>query len=81
MIMLTFDIEEFDVPKERGCNLTLEESMAVSRIGTSRILDILGQYDVRATLFCTANFVENAPDIIDRAVMEGHEIASHGVDH
>lgn len=81
MIMLSFDIEEFDVPREKGLDFSLEKGIAVSQIGTKKILDILKKNDVRATLFCTANFVEYSEDLINRAVSEGHEIACHGVDH
>lgn len=82
MILLSFDTEEFDVPREHGVEYdTLKEGMEVSRIGTTRILDVLKAEQVRATFFCTANFVENAPDIIERIIDEGHEVAAHGCDH
>ena len=55
--------------------------MDVSVEGTNIILDILKRNDVRATLFCTANFAENAPKTMNRMLKEGHEVASHGVDH
>ena len=60
---------------------SLEEAMKVSVEGTNIILDILKANDVRATFFCTGNFAENAPDIIQRIMDEGHEVACHGVDH
>lgn len=81
MILLSFDIEEFDVPREHGVDYSLEEGMNVSVEGTNVILDILKRNDVRATLFCTANFAINAPKTMKRILNEGHEVASHGVDH
>ena len=81
MILLSFDIEEFDGPREHGVDYSLEEGMKVSIEGTNIILDILKANDVRATFFCTGNFAENAPDIIERIMNEGHEVACHGVDH
>ena len=81
MILLSFDIEEFDVPREYGVEYSLEEGMNVSVEGTNIILDILKRNNVEATLFCTANFAINAPKTIKRIINEGHEIASHGVDH
>ena len=80
-ILLSFDTEEFDVPREHGVDIALEESMKISSAGTTRILDVLRGHGVRATLFCTSNFVENAPDIVSRIVGEGHELAAHGCDH
>jgi len=81
IILLSFDIEEFDIPKDHGVNFSLQDGINASSVGTEKILDILKLLGVKATFFCTANFVQNAPDIIKRIIDEGHEIASHGVDH
>ena len=81
-VMLSFDTEECDVPREHGVEWdALAEGMEVSRYGTLRILDCLSECGIRATFFCTTNFAEQAPDIIERIIREGHEIASHGCDH
>ena len=81
MILLSFDIEEFDGPLEHGVDYSLEEGMKVSVEGTNLILDVMKANDVRATFFCTGNFAENAPDVMRRIMEEGHEVACHGVDH
>ena len=81
MILLSFDTEEFDVPREHGVDFSLAEGMKVSVIGTNRILDSLKANRVRATFFRTVNFVANAPDVMKRIISEGHEVACHGVDH
>lgn len=81
MILLSFDTEEFDVPREHGVDFSLEEGMKVSIEGTNRILDVLKANDVKATFFCTGNFAENAPEVMQRIIDEGHEVACHGVDH
>ena len=36
MILLSFDTEEFDVPREHGVDFSLEEGMKVSVEGTNR---------------------------------------------
>ena len=42
MVLLSFDTEEFDVPREHGVKYdTLTEGMAVSAYGTNKILDVL----------------------------------------
>lgn len=81
MILLSFDTEEFDLPREHGVEISLKDGMKVSAEGTCRVLDILRRNGVRATFFCTTNFAENAPEVMQRIVSEGHEVASHGVDH
>ena len=81
MVLLSFDTEEFDVPREHGVPFTLQQGMEVSVEGTNRILDVLKSNDIQATFFCTGNFVKNAPQTIQRIKDEGHELACHGVDH
>ncbi len=81
MILLSFDTEEFDVPREHGVEFSLKQGMDVSVVGTNRILDVLKNNGVKATFFCTGNFVNNAPETIRRIKDEGHELACHGVDH
>lgn len=81
MVLLSFDTEEFDVPREHGVDFSLEEGMKVSKVGTERILDVLKDNNVKGTFFCTANFVQNAPEVMKRIMDEGHEIACHGCDH
>ncbi len=80
-VLLSFDVEEFDLPKEHGEKITLEEGVEVSSGGLERILGILERTGVKVTFFCTGNFVKNRQDLIRRIQREGHEIACHGVDH
>ena len=81
MILLSFDIEEFDTPMEHGCQLPMEEQMRVSQEGTRRILQVLREHQAKATFFCTANFALHAPELIREMMEDGHEIASHGYYH
>ena len=81
MILLSFDTEEFDVPREHNVDIPLEEQVRISTIGTNRILDCLKQNGVKATFFCTANFATHSPLVMNRIKDEGHEIASHGYNH
>jgi peptidoglycan/xylan/chitin deacetylase (PgdA/CDA1 family) len=81
MVLLSFDTEEFDVPREHGVDLSIEEAMEVSIYGTNRILDCLKENGVKATFFCTGNFAQRAPQVMERIMAEGHEVACHGVDH
>ncbi len=80
-ILLSFDIEEFDVPCEHGVDLPMEEQIRISVEGTHAILDVLKTHGVRATFFSTANFAQRAPEVIQRLIQEGHELASHGFYH
>lgn len=81
MVCLSFDTEEFDVPREHGVEYTLAQGLPVSAEGAGRILDILKENNVRATFFCTTNFALNAPEVMARIIAGGHEVACHGCDH
>jgi len=81
MVLLSFDIEEFDMPFEYGKDISFEDQIAISKAGTMAILDILDKYSVKATFFCTVTFAENIPDLIKRITETGHELASHGYYH
>lgn len=81
MILLGFDVEEFDMPFEYGKSISFNEQLEISTRGTNIILNLLKAKGVKVTFFCTANYANNKPDIIKRMVSEGHEIASHGYYH
>jgi peptidoglycan/xylan/chitin deacetylase (PgdA/CDA1 family) len=81
MILLSFDIEEFDMPFEYGKNISIENQIAVSEKGTEIILDLLQKHQIKATFFSTVVFAEKVPHLIKRISNEGHELASHTYYH
>lgn len=48
---------------------------------TAQILDILKEYDVKATFFCVGSNAELYPELIQREISEGHEVANHTYNH
>lgn len=80
-ILLSFDIEEFEMPREYGDAIPFDLQMEVSISGTTKILDLLEKHNAKATFYTTAKFAENAVDIVKRIVNNGHELASHGLVH
>jgi len=81
MILLGFDVEEFDLPLEYNQNIDFPEQLNVSTKGTQAVLNILRNASIKATFFCTAYYAVSKPDIIKQIIDEGHEIASHGYFH
>src|SRR5688572_3563589 len=81
MILLGFDVEEFDLPFEYNSSIDFPEQLLVSTKGTLAILKLLKINKIKATFFCTAHYAVNKPDIIQQIVDDGHEIASHGYYH
>lgn len=75
-ILLTFDLEEFDMPEEYKHFINKEQQIALTTEGLSPILELLDKYGLRATFFTTAYYAEQKPEIL-RQIAEKHEIASH----
>ena len=46
-----------------------------------QILDILRRYQVHATFFDVGKNMERSPDLVQRTLAEGHEIANHSTNH
>ena len=80
-VLLSFDVEEFDLPREHGVGITLEEGVKISSQGLSRIMRVLSKTGVKATFFVTGNFASENPEAVKKMVKGGHEVACHGVDH
>lgn len=72
-VYLTFDCgyEYYATDKTTG------ERYAV----TGRILDVLKEKNVKAVFFITKDYVDMAPDLVQRMVDEGHVVGNHTVYH
>lgn len=81
MFLLSFDIEEFDMPYEYGKTISFEDQIEISSRGTSIILDLLQKHQFKATFFSTVIFAKQVPEIVKRIKDEGHELASHSYYH
>lgn len=79
-ILLSFDVEEFDLPIEYSQPIDISLQFDISRRGLSAIISLLDQLDIKATFFVTANFAINHPTLI-KELAKQHEIASHGFYH
>ncbi len=81
VLLLTFDLEEFDWPAERGHPLPIAEQIQVTCDGLARILPLLRARGAAATFFTTACFARARPEVVRQLAQAGHEIASHGDTH
>jgi peptidoglycan/xylan/chitin deacetylase (PgdA/CDA1 family) len=78
---LTFDIED-------GISLRMTEKREKyieptehAYLYSNKILDIMSEYQIKATFFTLGNIAEKYPKLIKRIVSEGHELACHGYSH
>ncbi|MFY0253691.1 polysaccharide deacetylase family protein [Chitinophaga sp. 30R24] len=79
-ILISVDVEEFDIPEEFGQQVPLQEKLEVSRKGLQATLALFDKYNVRATFFITAYWAQHYPELI-RQIALRHEIASHAFYH
>lgn len=81
---LSFDVEEYfqvanfaeRFPRERW-----NEIPSRLDVGMECILDLLADHDAHATFFFLGWVAERRPDMVERCLEGGHEVASHGYDH
>ena len=87
LALLSFDVEQFDIPTEYGIEIPVDQQFEIGRGGLATVLELLDSCSAPATFFITAEFALRFPRLIrsitDRVVGEGgrHEIASHGYTH
>lgn len=80
VVLLSFDLEEFDIPEEYGQPLEDTVKFTVSLKGLETLMPLLERLQIRATFFVTANFAMHYPAVV-RSLAQTHEIASHGLYH
>jgi hypothetical protein len=79
-ILLTFDLEEFDLPLEFGCNISDQDQVSITNNGLKRLTGLLKKYNIHATFFATGFYADKNKEII-KSLSATHEIASHSNRH
>ncbi len=79
-ILLSFDVEEFNLPLEYNLDFSSKNQFEFSFNGLKKVLALLDKFDIKATFFVTASFASKYPKIL-KEISEKHEIASHGLNH
>jgi len=82
IVCLTFDFDTMSPFIQRG--LTTPTSLSRGEfgvVGAGRILDLLASRGIQATWFIPGFTIETYPDMAQRVVAAGHEVAHHGWTH
>lgn len=79
-ILLSFDIEEFDLPLEYGKNIPVPEQLEIGKRGLDTIMPLLSAHDISCTMYTTAYFATHFSECI-KNISEKHEVASHAFYH
>ncbi|MGA4844655.1 polysaccharide deacetylase family protein [Streptomyces sp. G45] len=64
---------------KRGVNITIDDGP--DPVWTPRILDLLRQYDVKATFCMVGTQAQAHPDLVKKVVAAGHRLCDHSVSH
>jgi peptidoglycan/xylan/chitin deacetylase (PgdA/CDA1 family) len=80
-LLLTFDLEEFDLPRELGQPISPRRQVEVTDDGLQLLLPTLAAHDVRATFFVTGRFARARPERMRGLCAAGHEVGVHGLLH
>jgi peptidoglycan/xylan/chitin deacetylase (PgdA/CDA1 family) len=67
------------VSGERTVALTFDDGP--DPVYTPQVLEVLTQYDVKATFFVIGRHVDAHPELVRRIVAAGHAVGSHGYSH
>ena len=88
LALLSFDVEQFDIPTEYGIEIDVEKQFEIGRAGLATVLELLDRHEAPATFFITAEFAQRYTRLVRSIVERGggggggrHEIASHGYTH
>ena len=79
-VLLTFDLEEFDLPREFNQEISEDEMYNVSEKGLRAVKKLLEKHSLKVTFFTTATFAKKYPLIVKELAKE-HEIACHSYCH
>ncbi|MBI3883635.1 MAG: polysaccharide deacetylase family protein, partial [Sphingobacteriales bacterium] len=79
-ILLTFDVEEFDLPLEYNKEIDLSQQFAIGNKGFAEVERIVTDFNIKTTMFTTARFALQCAEQIKRLSVS-HEIASHTFSH
>lgn len=66
------------IPKNKVITLTFDDGPTKY---TPQLLELLKQYNIKATFFVLDYKVKSNPDFVKQAYLDGHEICTHGYSH
>ncbi len=79
-ILLTLDLEEFDIPLEYDQTIDIEAQLTVTNEGLNKLEKLIHYHQINCTFFTTAFFAGHFSQAI-RLLSQQHEIASHAFYH
>ncbi len=66
-------------PSERAIYLTFDDGP--NPIVTPQVLDMLDEYDAKATFFCVGENIQKYPEVFEEVKRRGHTVGNHTFNH
>jgi hypothetical protein len=79
-VLLSFDVEEFDMPLEYGQQIPMQQQFEAGYEGFNIVMDIIETANIPTTLFTTANIALEYSSTFQSLDVK-HEVASHTFRH
>lgn len=85
-LFLTFDLDAETMWTARDPNyarrpILMSQGAYGWKVGTDRILKLLARYGIRTTFFVPGLVIDQRPELIERILAAGHELAHHSYSH
>jgi peptidoglycan/xylan/chitin deacetylase (PgdA/CDA1 family) len=80
-ILLTWDIEEYDLPADFGAAGLSDGGLAQGGQIWRDWLKVTKGWSTPGTVFCTARLADANPELLHQTAARGYEIGSHGWEH
>lgn len=80
MILLTFNIVNFEAETKNSITISDEERLKITESNTKAILRILDLHDIKASFFVEISIAEKLQNLLKAISAQGHEIAFYNKD-
>lgn len=85
-LFLTFDLDAETMwtardPAYANRPIMMSQGAYGWKVGADRVLGLLARYDVKTTFFIPGLIIEQRPELMERILKGGHEIAHHSYSH
>jgi len=77
-LLLSFDLEEFDLPREFGYNICDKDMFNISYLGLKQVLNIV--QNCKVTFFVSCSFAKKYSQLI-KSLAKDYEVSLHCLDH
>lgn len=85
-LFLTFDLDAETMWTGRDASyadrpILMSQGAYGWKVGTGRVLDLLARYGIKTTFFIPGLIIDQRPELVERILEAGHELAHHSYSH